>query len=69
MITIYTTGCPNCLRLEKLLDQKNIPYERCEDMSTIRKIASENGIMSVPILQVNDEVMVFSKAQKWIKQQ
>ena len=33
-IELYTTGCPQCLILEKKLDLKGIPYEKVTDFKT-----------------------------------
>ena len=61
-VTLYTTHCPRCTVLEKKLKEKNIEYNIVEDEETI----IQKGFMTVPILEVDGEVMNFSKAIKWI---
>lgn len=64
MIKIYTTHCPKCDILEKILIKENINYETEEDVEKIIAL----GVEDVPQLEVNGEIMNFSKAIKWIKE-
>lgn len=65
-ITLYTTGCPNCVALEGLLKRKGIsPDEIIKD----HDIFSEREILSVPILEIDDKRMVFYEAVQWVNQQ
>lgn len=61
-IILYTTHCPRCLVLKKKLEVKNIPFEECEDIETMKKL----GISSVPVLNIDNKMMDFSAANKWI---
>lgn len=61
-VVLYSTGCPRCIVLEKKLRQKNIVYEEVNDID----IMTEKGYMSVPMLEVDNEVMDFKKATDWI---
>lgn len=66
MITLYSTGCPQCSVLKKKLDQANIEYSINTDQATMLAM----GLVSVPALQVNDTTIYnFSDAVKWIKEQ
>lgn len=65
MITLYTTHCPQCRVLETKLAQKNIQYEVCEDQDFMK----EKGFLSVPILEVDGEVLNFANAIKWVNDQ
>ena len=62
MITLYTTHCPRCIVLEKKLNAKGIEFEICED----KDLMVEKGFMSAPMLEVDDEVLDFTKAVAWI---
>ena len=61
-ITLYSTHCPKCKVLETKLKQKNIEYKEITDINEIEKL----GIMSVPILKVDDNIMDFIQANTWI---
>ena len=62
-IILYEHGCPNCLRLKKMLDLKNIKYVDVTDINVMR----EKGFKEAPKLEVNGVVMGFGEAVKWIK--
>jgi len=62
MITLYTTHCPRCIVLEKKLTAKGIEFEICEDQD----LMVEKGFMSAPMLEVDNEVLDFTKAVAWI---
>jgi len=65
MITLYSTGCPNCNVLKSKLDSAGITYAI---NSNIKKMMAL-GFRSAPILDVNGEVMNYSKAVQWIAKQ
>lgn len=65
MITLYTTGCKKCEVLEKKLSQKNIEYVKIDDINLIKA----KKILSVPWLEVEGQMMDFSKANEWINNQ
>lgn len=62
MIVLYSTGCPKCRILEKKLNDKKIEYEICDDVNMIL----DKNFMSVPMLEVNNKVMDFGEAVKWV---
>jgi glutaredoxin-related protein len=62
MITLFSTHCPKCNVLEKKLKAKNIEYEEVNDVEVMK----EKGIVTVPVLEVDDEVMDFKAASDWI---
>lgn len=64
-ITLYTLNCPKCRQLEKRLNERRIKYEICTDINIMKSL----GIMSAPYLQVNDELMDFTKAWRWASTQ
>lgn len=59
---LYTTHCPQCRVLEKLLIDKGIEFEIVEDVELMRAM----NIISVPQLQVNGTLMNMAMAVKWI---
>lgn len=61
-IIFYSTHCPRCKVLETKLKQKNVEYVECNDVEEMEK----KGISSVPCLGVNEEIMDFGAAVKWI---
>jgi hypothetical protein len=64
MIRLYGTHCPKCRILETKLKAKNIKYEECTDID----IMLEMGILSVPQLEVDGELMDFTKANQWVNE-
>ena len=62
MVVLYSTGCPRCKVLEAKLKQKNIEYTEVSDIEEIEK----KGISSVPCLGVEEEILDFGSAVKWV---
>ena len=63
MVTIYTTAtCPKCRVLKAKMDAKGIAYTECQDEEKMQAL----GIMSVPVLSVDDKLLDFSEARKYI---
>lgn len=65
MIKLYSTHCPRCKVLVAKLNQKNVKFEEITDINTMEKL----GIMSVPMLLVDDKLMDFKEAVTWINAQ
>ena len=63
MITLYSTNCPQCKALEKKLNQAGIEYTVNSDLAVMQ----EKGFHSAPQLEVDDNVMNFSEAIRWIR--
>lgn len=61
-VILYSTGCPKCNVLNAKLNSKNIEFEVINDMD----IMLEKGFMQAPMLEVDEKVMDFSAAIKWI---
>ena len=68
VIKLYSTGCPKCKVVEAKLKQKNVSYEVEKNPDTIVAKGQELGILSAPILQVDDEYFDFAKAVKVINE-
>lgn len=64
-VVLYSTHCPKCTVLEKKLKQKNIEFEEVNDIKTMK----DKGIFSVPVLEVDDNMMDFSTANQWVNMQ
>ena len=65
-IVLYSNDCPKCKILEKKLNEKGIKYEICRDVGLMpNKIIEAN---TVPWLKVNDELLNFGQAVKYINQ-
>ncbi|WP_455717505.1 hypothetical protein [Anaerosporobacter sp.] len=62
-ITLYSNHCPQCRYLEKLLKDLNYEYKEVNDLD----IMQSKGFMSMPMLEVDDNVMNFASALNWIK--
>ena len=61
-VTLYSTHCPKCRVLEAKLNLKDIKYEINTDMDKMESL----GIMSVPILEVDNQLLQFKEAVDWI---
>lgn len=63
-VTLYHTGCPKCRILKSLLEKKHIEYNAITDIA----IMTEKGFSTVPILEIDGEVIGFTDAMKWINE-
>ena len=64
-IIMYSTHCPKCNQLSKRLNDRGIKYEICDNIDTMKSL----GITTAPYLQVNGELMDFTKAWRWASTQ
>lgn len=64
MIKLYSTHCPKCKILEMKLGEKNIQYEIITD----EEIMESLGFTSMPMLEVDGQLMDFMEAITWVKQ-
>lgn len=62
MIKFLTAHCPRCSVLQKKMDAAAIKYEIIEDEETIKSY----GIDFVPALVIDNEILDFSAAIKWV---
>ena len=63
MVIMYTTYCPQCKVLEKMLNDKKIEYTQITDIDVMKS----KGIQSVPYLEVEGELKNFKESMEWIK--
>ena len=61
-IVLYSTGCPKCEVLKKKLAEKGIQYKVNESVEEMLSL----GIEQVPVLKINEKLLSFSAAVKWI---
>ena len=63
-MVLYTTGCPRCEMLEKLLNDKGMKYEVC----TVKDVMVRNFFKTVPMLEVDGKTMNYKDAVRWVNQ-
>lgn len=61
-LILYSNDCPKCKILKTKLDEKNIQYEVFSDVKEMVK----RGMMSMPMLEDNGEIMTFFEAIKYV---
>ena len=65
MITVYTQpNCGKCKVLKAKLQQKGIAYEESQDVDKMQSL----GIMSLPAMQVDDQLFTFEEAIKYVNE-
>lgn len=62
MIVLYTTHCPKCKVLESKLKEKGIEYKEETDVSKL----VDKGFKTVPVLEVDDKLLTFYDAVKYV---
>lgn len=65
MITLYSTGCPQCKALKMKLDKKEIEYKVCTNEEVMKAL----GLKSAPALMVGEDLYGFAEAVKWVNEQ
>lgn len=63
-IIFYTTGCPKCNVLKKKMDAVGLEYTINSNVDEMLDL----GIQTAPYLKVNDELLDFSRAVVWLKE-
>lgn len=63
MIKLYSNvGCPKCEFIKEKMDSLGLDYESTTDVNEARKL----GFLTVPLLEVDNKVMTFPDAVKWL---
>lgn len=62
-VTFYSNDCPRCNILQQKLDEKGVMYEKVSDV----EIMKQKGFMSVPMLEVDGNIMNYLEAINWVK--
>ncbi len=61
-VVIYTTPtCPYCHRAKEYLSRKGVPYTDinvAQDREKAKEMIQKSGQMSVPVITINDEIIV-----------
>lgn len=64
-MTVYTQpNCGKCKVLKAKLQQKGIAYEESQDVDKMQSL----GIMSLPAMQVDDQLLTFEEAIKYVNE-
>lgn len=66
MIKFYTSHCPKCKVLKKLMDDKKIEYEEIDDENIYLEIADKNNIISMPFAEIDERVVNTKELQNFI---
>lgn len=64
-VILFTTHCPRCKVLGMKLKEKGIKYQECTDVDEMIKL----NIKSTPYLKVDGNLLNFTEAINWIKEQ
>ena len=57
---LYSTGCPRCVTLKRVLDRDGVDYEVVSDIEQMKSL----GIESVPVLEYEGKQYSFLEAIK-----
>ncbi len=67
-VTVFSTkNCPYCRMAKAFLDKQGVPYESIdvgEDIEAAKKMIDLSGQRGVPVITVDDEVIVGFDSQK-----
>lgn len=61
-IIMYSTGCPNCKRLEARLKKSGLKYEVCQDLEVLK----EKNFSIIPVLEIDGETLTYRPAVTWV---
>lgn len=64
-IILYSNGCPKCKVLKSKLESKKIEFTETDDFSKLK----DQGIQSLPIMEIDGEILTFVEANNWINNQ
>lgn len=63
MLKLYSTGCPTCKRIIKLLEDKNIEFEEITNENEIFDYADRYEIDNVPFAVMQDGTVLGSSIE------
>lgn len=66
MVEFYSSHCPKCKILKKLMDNKKIEYKEIDNENIYLPLAKENNIMSMPFAKIEGNVVDSKTLQKYI---
>lgn len=61
---LYSTGCPKCELLKKILEKNGIEYTVEDDVNKMLEL----GIEDVPMLKIQGKLMNYDEALRYIKE-
>ena len=64
-VILYSTGCPRCKTLKAALKSKEINYTECNDTNKMIEL----GFTTVPVLQIDDMVLQYKEAMKYVMEE
>jgi len=71
MVKIYTTpACPYCFTLKEFLKEKGIEFEEIDvskDEKAREEMIKKSGALEVPILEIDDQIVVGFNKEKIVK--
>ena len=67
-VTMYGTHCSQCKVMEAKLNKANIPFTYIDDEAAVIQFGRDHGITMMPIVVVDDKVMNYTEAIKWLKE-
>lgn len=66
MVEFYSSHCPKCKVLKKLMDDKKIEYKEIDNENIYLEVAKENNILSMPFAKIEGNVVDSKTLQKYI---
>ena len=63
MLKLYSTHCPVCNAVIRVLTEKNIEFEEITNQEEIEKVADKNNIDSVPFAVLEDGTLLPSSIE------
>lgn len=66
MIKFYTTYCPKCKVLKRIMDDKGIEFEIIDDVAEIHKVAEEFNLSTVPFADIGGVMFDTKNLTKYI---
>ena len=68
MIKVYSKeNCINCDKIKKILNEKEIIFEEIKDIEKAIEVGSENGIRSMPIVEIDNIFYDFNKIKQYLE--
>lgn len=59
---VYSSNCPKCIILKKKLEQKNINFTESNDFQKLLDV----NIKTLPVLEVDNQLLTFNDAVKYV---
>lgn len=65
-IIFYTSHCPRCTIIKKLMDKNNVKYKEIDNKEIYVPLAKSNNIDSMPFGKINGEIIDAKTLQNYI---